>query len=159
MAPELWEFGELGETELRAFAARLAGAMRWPMVIYLEGDLGAGKTTLCRALIRALGHEGSVKSPTYGLMEHYSLGHYSALHLDLYRIGAPGEVEFLGISDLMDDSTLLLVEWPERGAGALIPADIVISLDHAEDRRRLNARSMSDLGHSTLQDITDKSSS
>lgn len=112
-----------------ALAEHIAEALRPPLCVFLEGDLGAGKTTFVRALVQALGHPGRVKSPTYGLLEHYALPRHDVLHLDLYRIADPGELEFLGIGDLLGQRTLLLVEWAERGGGALPTPDLVIELE------------------------------
>ena len=132
----------LNERQMTALAQGLAQEMKTPFVLFLEGDLGAGKTTFVRALVQALGHEGRVKSPTYGLLEHYTLRELEVLHLDLYRIGDPGELEFLGIADLFDESSLLLVEWPERGTGALPAPDLALRIEGAMegsgDHRRLS---------------------
>ena len=128
------------EAELKQYAAELAARWRPPMAIWLVGDLGAGKTTFARALIHSLGHDGPVKSPTYGLMEHYELSSCSVLHLDLYRIEDPEELEYLGIKDLFDENTLLLVEWPERAPAALPPADVVLRFSHQGSCRRLELR-------------------
>ena len=98
------------EQDVNSFANKFSRYMPRPLVIWLEGDLGAGKTTFARALIHALGYEGRVKSPTYGLLEHYQLDSLQVLHMDLYRISDPGELEFLGVEDLLDDQTILLVE-------------------------------------------------
>ena len=96
-------------------------------VVFLQGELGAGKSTLARAWLRTCGVEGAIRSPTYTLVEHYQLaGGGNALHLDLYRIGAPGELEFLALDS--DDAELWLVEWPERGLGALPPPDLTLAL-------------------------------
>lgn len=127
----------LEEPTLVALATSLAGAVEPPLVCYLQGDLGAGKTTFARALLRGLGYEGRVKSPTYGLLEHYQLEQLDVLHLDLYRIESTDEIGYLGIADLVGDRTLLLVEWPEHGAGALPEPDFVIRFDHAGARREL----------------------
>lgn len=142
--------GRLGESALLEFGARLAGCVRVPMVIFLEGDLGAGKTTLCRALLQALGHAGRVKSPTYGLLEHYELRGLDVLHLDLYRIGDPGELEFLGLEDLLGARTLLLVEWPERGTGHLPRPDLTIALEHSQDQRFVYLRPHSAAGEEVV---------
>lgn len=128
----------LDEQGVRALASELAPKLRPPLVIYLQGDLGAGKTTLARALIQALGHAGRVKSPTYGLLEHYDLARLQVLHLDLYRLADKGELEFLGITDLFDSNTILLVEWPEKGGHFLPPADLEIHLEGSGDSRRLS---------------------
>ncbi len=105
-------------------------------VLYLQGDLGAGKSTLARALLRALGVEGAIRSPTYTLIEPYYLSSGDeAVHLDLYRIAHAGELEFLGLDALASQAALWLVEWPERGAGGLPPADLKIQLSvHGEGR-------------------------
>src|SRR3546814_5360074 len=95
-------------------------------VVYLHGDLGAGKSTLARAWLRALGVEGPIRSPTYTLVERYPVPGGEALHLDLYRIGGAGELEFLGLDDA--DVALWLVEWPERGTGGLPAADLRVDL-------------------------------
>ena len=95
-------------------------------VVHLQGDLGAGKSTLARALLRELGVKGAIRSPTYTLVERYPVPGGEAWHLDLYRIGDTGELDFLGLDDA--SATLWLVEWPERGAGALPPPDLTLAL-------------------------------
>lgn len=100
-------------------------------VVALRGELGAGKTALARAAIRALGHAGPVVSPTYTLVEPYDLAGRRLLHLDLYRLSDPEELEYLGLRDSDPARDWWLVEWPERGEGFLPPADIEISLAYA----------------------------
>jgi tRNA threonylcarbamoyladenosine biosynthesis protein TsaE len=110
-----------------ALGRALAHTQPSPAIVHLHGDLGAGKSTLARAWLRALGVTGAIRSPTYTLVEHYPLqGGTKALHLDLYRIAGAGELEFLALDDAGAD--LWLVEWPERGAGALPTADLCIEL-------------------------------
>lgn len=109
-----------------ALGRALAATQPPRAVVYLHGDLGAGKSTLARAWLRALGVQGPVRSPTYTLVERYPLPQGEALHLDLYRIGGAGELEFLGLDEA--GVALWLVEWPERGAGALPPADLQVDL-------------------------------
>lgn len=124
----------LDEAAMVALARRIGERLRPPLTVFFRGELGAGKTTFIRALLGALGHAGRVKSPTYGLLEHYELPDLDVLHLDLYRIADPGELEFLGIDDLRGDRTLLLVEWPERGRGALPAPDLEIVLAEGRDQ-------------------------
>jgi tRNA threonylcarbamoyladenosine biosynthesis protein TsaE len=126
------------EQDLVSFANNFASVIQVPLVIHLEGDLGAGKTTFARALIQALGHPGRVKSPTYGLLEHYILESVQVLHMDLYRIGDPDELAFLGIKDLLDEHSVLLVEWPERGGDQLPVADFVFRFAYAGEGRDLH---------------------
>ena len=115
-----------GATDL--LGEQLARSMPDSAVVYLVGDLGAGKSTLARALLRSLGVTGTIKSPTYTLVERYPLDAGEAVHLDLYRIAAPGELEFLGLDDLRGEARLWLVEWPERGGSALPSPDLRIGL-------------------------------
>lgn len=112
--------------------------------IWLHGELGAGKTTFARALLQALGVSERIKSPTYSLVEQYRLpAGNSAWHLDLYRIAAADELEYLGVDPLCEANALVLVEWPERAAAALPPPDLHIDLSHRDVGRlaRLQARS------------------
>ena len=125
------------EKDLEVFANKFAAHIQVPLVIWLQGDLGAGKTTFARGLIQALGYKGRVKSPTYGLLEQYLLTSIQVLHMDLYRISDPGELEFLGLEDLLDESSILLVEWPDRGEGWLPPADFIFKFDYAGSGRDL----------------------
>lgn len=125
----------------QALARALAATQPARAVVYLRGDLGAGKSTLARAWLRALGVVGTIRSPTYTLVERYTLAERyrlgaagEALHLDLYRIGDAGELEFLGLDEA--PAALWLVEWPERGAGALPPPDLEVALEIAGPGRR-----------------------
>lgn len=124
-----------------ALGGRLAATMPMRAVVFLHGDLGAGKSTLARALLRGLGVTGPVKSPTYTLIERYALNDGDAAHLDLYRIAAAGELDFLGLDELAS-ARLWLVEWPERGAGSLPAADleVFLAIEGAGRRVRLLAR-------------------
>jgi tRNA threonylcarbamoyladenosine biosynthesis protein TsaE len=132
-----------------ALAAALAGTMPGHAVVALQGDLGAGKSSLARAWLRALGVLGAIRSPTYTLVERYPLeGDRAALHLDLYRIGDPGELEFLALD--ADDVALWLVEWPERGAGALPAADLEVRLAIEGAGRRATLRPCSPAGNAWL---------
>jgi len=120
-----------------ALGAALAATRPPRGVVYLHGDLGAGKSTLARALLRALGVHGAIRSPTYTLIEPYLLnGGDEAVHLDLYRIAAADELEFLGLDSLAAQTALWLVEWPERGGKALPQADLRVDLEVMGDGRR-----------------------
>lgn len=119
-----------------ALGARLAKLLTPPLLIGLSGDLGAGKTTLVRALVNALVPGTIVKSPTYSLVESYALpGGRELHHLDLYRLRDPAELEQLGLDDLLGPNALLLVEWPERGEPLLPPRDLDLVFSHAGDAR------------------------
>ncbi|MEE4638913.1 MAG: tRNA (adenosine(37)-N6)-threonylcarbamoyltransferase complex ATPase subunit type 1 TsaE [Wenzhouxiangella sp.] len=124
------------EQDMLDFGLPLSARLVDGGVVYLSGDLGVGKTTLVRGLLRAMGYAGRVKSPSYGLVESYELERLTVHHLDLYRLGDPGEIEFLGITDLLDEHSLLLVEWPEKGLGHLPPAALRILIEDLPDQSR-----------------------
>jgi tRNA threonylcarbamoyladenosine biosynthesis protein TsaE len=132
------------EEQLVLFAKKFASVLEVPLVIWLEGDLGAGKTAFTRALIHALGYTDRVKSPTYGLLELCRLADKQAVHLDLYRISDPGELEFLGLEDLMDERSIVLIEWPDRGGSWLPAADFVFRFSYAGAGRKLHWRALTE---------------
>ena len=125
------------EREMLALGARLAAELRGGQVITLSGDLGAGKTTLVRGVLRGLGFEGRVKSPSYGLVETYELDGLTVHHLDLYRLGDSVELDFLGLEDLLGEGNVVLVEWPERAAGRLPRPDRRVAIDIDGSLRRV----------------------
>ncbi len=127
----------VGEPAMLALGAELARDLRGGQLVTLSGDLGAGKTTLVRGMLRGLGFEGRVKSPSYGLVETYELDGLTVHHLDLYRLGDPGELDFLGLEDLLADDSVLLVEWPERAGGRLPASTRRIDIAHADEARTL----------------------
>lgn len=118
-----------------ACAARMALANVAGGVIYLEGELGAGKTTLVRGWLRALGYDGAVRSPTYTLLETYDLTRGRVLHLDLYRLRDAEEVHYLGLGDALEASAIVFIEWPSLGRGYLPQPDLILSLDYATSGR------------------------
>jgi tRNA threonylcarbamoyladenosine biosynthesis protein TsaE len=124
-------------TELlgEALAGSLPQRQTTGTVLYLRGDLGAGKTTCVRSFLRSLGAVGTVRSPTYTLLETYSLAALTCVHVDLYRVRTAGEVEELGLRDLLDERHLLLIEWPEKGGLAVPAADLELHLEYAGEGR------------------------
>lgn len=147
---------EVGSPEAQeALGAALAGVCPSACVIYLEGDLGAGKTTLVRGFIRGLGHEGAVKSPTYTLLEPYLLPERRCYHFDLYRLADPGELEYLGVRDLLEEEAILVVEWPERGQGELPPADLIIHIKYQPEGRQIQLDPHGELGEQLLRDLVE----
>lgn len=151
MSPTSITLQAANESEQEAIGAQLAAVLPWPAVVFLYGDLGAGKTTLVRGLMRGLGHIGRVKSPTYTLMEPYRFGERTCYHLDLYRVADPGELEFLGLRDLLGEATLLLVEWPERGEVDLPPPDLEVLIRYAAPGRELCLSARSAAGEEAVR--------
>lgn len=127
----------LNESQLIDAARELAQRVSAPKVIYLHGDLGAGKTTFCRAFVQACGHEGAVKSPTYTLVEPYELSDKTIIHCDLYRLSSGEELELLGFREFLNDNSIVLIEWPEKAADYLPAADINIHLSYHPDGREV----------------------
>ena len=119
-------------------AACLRDRFQHDACVYLHGDLGAGKTTLTRGILRALGFQGAVKSPTYTLLEPYELAVCTVFHLDLYRLARADELVFVGLDETLDTPGIKLIEWPERGEGFLPPADIDVRLELAGEGRVAN---------------------
>lgn len=122
-------------------------------VIFLEGELGVGKTTLCKGVLKAFGHEGAVKSPTYTLVEPYELGDKMLFHFDLYRLSEPEELEYMGIRDYFSGSGVCLIEWPSQGRGALPKPDLLINIVLAEAGRSLSLEALNAKGEAILNGL------
>lgn len=138
------------DRDMEALGARMAAALEPGAVIHLRGPLGAGKTTLVRGLLRALGHSGPVKSPTYTLVESYRAGGMVLHHFDLYRLTDAEELEFIGLRDYLGGGAVCVVEWPERGEGVLPAADLEIGIAYAGSARELQGTARSEAGHRIL---------
>jgi len=124
------------EQAVEALAARIANASDLDLVIFLQGNLGAGKSTFARGFLHACGYQGIVKSPTYTLVEPYPLsGGKMCYHFDLYRLANGEELEFTGARDYFDATSACLVEWPEKAAGFLPEPDIRVMLEHVPEGR------------------------
>lgn len=125
------------EQETEAFGAELWRVLPEKCLIFLNGDLGAGKTTLVRGLLRAAGYPGTVKSPTYSLVEEYDLGDRRVFHFDLYRLKDPEELEWMGMNDYLAQKALCFVEWPQMGDGFLPTPDLSLLLELAGEGRSI----------------------
>ncbi len=134
---------------MEALGARLAPVLDHA-IVFLQGELGAGKTTLARGILRGLGHTGKVRSPTYTLVEPYEVEQGTVYHLDLYRLADAGELEWLGLRDMLAEPALLLVEWPERGEGVLPEADLVVRIAAADRGRSVDMVARTALGQQIL---------
>jgi len=133
-----------------AFGARLASVCSKAAVIFLTGQLGAGKTTLTRGFLRGLGYEGHVKSPTYTLVESYPMEERTVYHFDFYRLRDPNELEYIGIQDYFDDKSVCLIEWPECGAGILPVPDLSCDIAPGSRGRDVTLTPHSETGNSIL---------
>lgn len=138
------------EAATYALGARLARVIEPGLALYLHGDLGSGKTTLARGLIRGLGFQGRVKSPSYALVELYTVSRLNLYHFDFYRFKDPKEWRDAGFNEYFNDASVCLVEWPEKAAGLLPAADLDIALQFAGDGRDLSIRAGTESGKACL---------
>ena len=141
------------EDDTHQFGALLGKHLSVPLVCYLRGDLGVGKTRLVRAVIQSLGYDGNVKSPTYTLVEPYQLQGVNIYHFDLYRISDPEELDFLGIRDYFDHQSISFIEWPDKGKGWLNAADLSILLEFNGDGRKIQLSGLTEKGINLLNKL------
>jgi tRNA threonylcarbamoyladenosine biosynthesis protein TsaE len=149
----------LKESQMSEFGQHIGLSCQSGGIIYLDGTLGMGKTTLSRTIIQGLGWEGRVKSPTYTLVEEYALNDVLVYHFDLYRLADPEELEFMGIRDMDAEKSLWLVEWPEKGAGLLPNADLLVQIKETDrdDERAIHLIAQSNKGTDQLSSILELS--
>jgi tRNA threonylcarbamoyladenosine biosynthesis protein TsaE len=142
------------EAATRALGARLARVLEPGLSLYLRGDLGSGKTTLVRGLLRGLGYEGRVKSPSYALVELYTISRLDLYHFDFYRFRDPKEWREAGFGEYFNGAAVCLVEWPEKAQGLLPDADIDIAFDFAGEGRDLRVSAGTESGQACLKRLT-----
>ncbi|MBI3545587.1 MAG: tRNA (adenosine(37)-N6)-threonylcarbamoyltransferase complex ATPase subunit type 1 TsaE [Gammaproteobacteria bacterium] len=140
--------------DMEAWGGKLAAQLQDTRLIYLHGPLGAGKTTLVRGMLRALGHSGAVKSPTFTLVEPYEFVSRPFYHFDLYRLNDPEELEFVGIRDYLRANGVCVVEWAERAQGLLPTPDLDIIIALTETGRMMRITSLSARGKASLDTLT-----
>lgn len=152
--PAILNFSLINETATLRLGAQLALHLKAPCIIWLQGDLGMGKTTFTRGLLQALGHQGAVKSPTYTLVESYRLPDFTLHHFDLYRFQTPEEWLDAGLDELITPDSIALIEWPLQGEAFTPPADITLTLlpDNNGRQARLSAETC--IGQQILTQLT-----
>lgn len=150
MKEGLLEMELASDADTLAWGEKIGRALKGRGIVYLYGELGAGKTTLCRGILRSYAYSGAVKSPTYTIMEPYELDAVRIFHFDLYRLNDPDEWNYLGVDGFFSEQTLCLIEWPERVGGNLPMADLAVTLAYQEQGRTMKIRALSDYGHGVL---------
>lgn len=143
--------------DMEALGRRLAAASRPGLRMHLQGELGAGKTTLVRGFLRGLGHPGRVKSPTYTLVEPYLIDNKRIYHFDLYRLAEPEELEAIGVRDYLDGHSLCLIEWPERAAALLGEPDLLLAISLEGQGRRVRLAAPTARGRAVLAALSPQS--
>ena len=141
------------EQQSVAFGEALSKVLARGGIVYLRGTLGAGKTTTTRGILRGFGHQGAVKSPTYTLVEPYEFADRKVFHFDLYRLGDPEELEYMGIRDYFTESNVCIVEWPSKGEGFLPAADLEVIFEVCDQGRLATVKAISQRGQTLLGDL------
>ncbi|MES2354953.1 MAG: tRNA (adenosine(37)-N6)-threonylcarbamoyltransferase complex ATPase subunit type 1 TsaE [Pseudomonadota bacterium] len=136
-----------------ALGAQVASLLKPGLILFLRGDLGAGKTTFARALIQSFGYQGRVKSPTYTLVELYKVSNICLYHFDFYRFNDPQEWIDAGFRECFNAENICLVEWPEKAGGLLPPSDLTIVLNHMDNGRSVEIHADTDLGRTCLAQL------
>jgi len=154
MKAEGFEIGIPDEEEMVALGRAVSPWLENMSLVTLAGDLGAGKTTLVRGILRGRGYRGAVKSPTFTLVEPYELAQQSIYHFDLYRLNDPEELEFLGVREYLQGDGLCLVEWPERGAGFLPEPDVNVTIKKLNSGRLVRIALLSDRAKALADELT-----
>jgi tRNA threonylcarbamoyladenosine biosynthesis protein TsaE len=139
------------ESQMLEFGSSLALACPSAAVIFLQGNLGAGKTTLSRGFLRGFGYAGKVKSPTYTIVEPYDIEGQKVYHFDFYRLNDPEELEFIGIQDYFAEGAICLIEWPDNGSPLLPPADLSCYIDTHEEGREIRIEAHTAQGNAILK--------
>jgi len=145
------QFDIIDAPAMEVLGRKLASVCSPGSKLFLQGELGAGKTTLSRGFLNGLGHQGIVKSPTYTLVEPYQIGDLEVFHFDLYRLNDPEELESIGIRDYFSGEGICLVEWPEKGAGHLGEPDIHIHIHYQDDQRKVLLEANTPLGEEMIR--------
>jgi len=138
---------------MEALGSKLAKVTEGSAIIFLQGDLGMGKTTLVRGYLRGLDYQGPVKSPTYTLVESYDSLRFPVYHFDLYRLTDPEELEFMGVRDYFSGQGVCLIEWPENGVGMLPAPDLNCYIQGEGEGRIVNFKAYSEIGKRVIIDI------
>jgi tRNA threonylcarbamoyladenosine biosynthesis protein TsaE len=138
---------------MQNFGKKLALACDAGTIIFLQGDLGVGKTTLIRGFLRGLDYHAPVRSPTFTLLEPYVASGKQIFHFDLYRLADPEELEFIGIRDYFNDQAICLIEWPEKGKGRLADPDLLIEIDFATKGRTVIVLAKTSRGEAVMREL------
>ena len=143
----------LSEEGLQSLGKKIADLIFPPLVLTFSGDLGAGKTTLIRAILQSLGVEGAIKSPTFSLVESYQVGRVDYVHFDLYRLIDTSALVDIGFRDFFKNNAVCFIEWPERVENSALRCDLAFTLLHAQEQRALDMQAYTDVGTRLMEDI------